>query len=81
MSLEEENQAELGGQMSFLEHLDELRRRLINSIVILAIAFGICFYFSENVFEFLSGIPSNWETFILAQTIDPSGRKNLFSME
>ena len=59
MDFEENNQEEaIGGQMSFLEHLDELRRRLIYSILILAIAFGICFKFSENIFEFLS-VPIN----------------------
>ncbi len=29
---------ELGGQMSFLEHLDELRRRLIRSFIFMFIA-------------------------------------------
>ena len=43
-----------GGQMSFLEHLDELRRRLVNSIIIVIIAFILCFAFSDNIFEFLS---------------------------
>lgn len=53
---QEENQTEenLGGQMSFMEHLDELRRRLINSVIALAIAFCICFYFSESIFNFLA---------------------------
>lgn len=58
MNLEEENEAELGGQMSFLEHLDELRKRLIRSVIILTIAFLICFGFSENIFQFLS-VPVN----------------------
>lgn len=43
-----------GGQMSFLEHLDELRRRLVNSVIIVIIAFIICFYFSDTIFRFLS---------------------------
>jgi sec-independent protein translocase protein TatC len=57
MDAVETNQAEekeLGGQMSFLEHLDELRRRLVNSAVIILIAFVFCFYFSEKIFNFLS---------------------------
>lgn len=54
MEATEKNQEELGGQMSFLEHLDELRRRLINSVIIIIIAFLICFYFSGNIYEFLS---------------------------
>ena len=45
---------ERGGQMSFLEHLDELRKRLVNSVIIVIIAFVFCFYFSDNIFNFLS---------------------------
>lgn len=59
MSAEEENQTEeLSSQMSFLEHLDELRRRLIKSVIIVFVAFIICFYFSPNIFNFLS-VPIN----------------------
>src|SRR3954452_20546443 len=50
----EQTEPELrGGEMSFLEHLDELRRRLVKSALIIAVAFGICFYFSDNIFHFL----------------------------
>jgi len=42
-------------KMSFLEHLDELRRRIIFAIVSLAIAFVACFTFSTEIFEFLMG--------------------------
>lgn len=45
---------ERGGQMSFLEHLDELRKRLVNSVIIIIIAFIFCFYFSDTIFRFLS---------------------------
>lgn len=41
--------------MSFLEHLDELRRRVIFAILSLAIAFVICFTFSTYIYEFLIG--------------------------
>lgn len=41
--------------MSFLEHLDELRRRIIFAIISLAIAFVICFTFSTHIYEFLIG--------------------------
>lgn len=40
--------------MSFLEHLDELRRRIVNSVIILVIAFGVCWYFSDRIYNFLS---------------------------
>lgn len=59
--MEEENQtaeSELGGQMSFLDHLDELRKRLVRSVIILTIAFCICFGFSKYIFQFLS-VPVN----------------------
>lgn len=41
--------------MSFLEHLDELRRRIIFAILSLAIAFVVSFTFSTQIFEFLMG--------------------------
>ncbi|HEV8592815.1 MAG TPA: twin-arginine translocase subunit TatC [Pyrinomonadaceae bacterium] len=43
-----------GGQMSFLEHLDELRKRLVNSVIIIIVAFCACWYFSGVIFNFLS---------------------------
>lgn len=42
------------GQMSFLEHLDELRSRLVRSVIILVVSFLICFYFSNVIYDFLS---------------------------
>jgi sec-independent protein translocase protein TatC len=42
-------------KMSFLEHLDELRQRIVFAIVSLAIAFVACFTFSTEIFEFLMG--------------------------
>jgi sec-independent protein translocase protein TatC len=48
------NQEELSDQMSFLEHLDELRRRLVNSVIIVVIAFVFCWSVSDRIFNFLS---------------------------
>ena len=42
-------------KMSFLEHLDELRRRIVFAIISLAVAFVVCFTFSTQIFEFLMG--------------------------
>lgn len=42
------------GQMSFLEHLDELRKRLVRSVVFIVIAFIGCFFVSQYIYEFLS---------------------------
>jgi sec-independent protein translocase protein TatC len=43
-----------GKQMSFLEHLEELRQRLVRSVIAIALAFGICFYFADNIYGFLA---------------------------
>ncbi len=55
--VEEEVEQE-GLQMSFLDHLDELRRRLVNSVVAIMIAFILCWLVSDRIFNFLS-IPIN----------------------
>ena len=41
--------------MTFLEHLDELRRRIIISLIAVLISFGICFAFAQQIFDFLMG--------------------------
>ena len=38
---------------SFVEHLTELRSRLVKSIVYLFIFFIICYFFAENIYSFL----------------------------
>src|SRR4051812_326455 len=43
-----------GGEMSFLEHLDELRRRLVNSVIFITLAFVACWFLSEPIYKFLS---------------------------
>jgi sec-independent protein translocase protein TatC len=40
--------------MSFLEHLEELRVRLIHSVAALAVGFGLCWGFREHIFHFLT---------------------------
>jgi len=44
----------LGGAMTFLEHLDELRKRLLHGAAAVGIAFAICWAFSEQIFRFLA---------------------------
>ena len=39
---------------SFISHLVELRDRMIKSIVVVLILFGVCFYFSGDLMKFLS---------------------------
>ena len=41
------------GTMSFLDHLDELRKRLIRSALFIAAAFVICWIFSDKIYDFL----------------------------
>jgi sec-independent protein translocase protein TatC len=48
------SEEELGGQMSFLEHLDELRRRLIHSFVFVFLAAVVCWFFSAPIYSFLA---------------------------
>lgn len=36
-----------------LDHLIELRNRLLKSVVALLLCFGVCFYFSDQIFAFL----------------------------
>ena len=42
-----------GGKMSFLEHLDELRKRIIRSVIAIFIGFLIACFFIEPVFAFI----------------------------
>ncbi len=48
------NEEELGGQMSFLEHLDELRRRLIRSFIFVFVAAVGCWFVSVPIYSFLA---------------------------
>ena len=40
-------------QGSFVEHLTELRSRLVKSFIYLFICFIICYFFAENIYRFL----------------------------
>lgn len=42
------------GQMSFLEHLDELRKRLVRSVIFIVLAFLGCWFVSQDIYNFLS---------------------------
>ena len=52
--IETSQEPEAGTQMSFLEHLDELRKRLVKSVIIVFLAFLFCYYFSQDIYNFLS---------------------------
>lgn len=40
--------------MSFLEHLEELRQRLLRSVIAMVVAAGVCFLFSNRIYGFLA---------------------------
>jgi sec-independent protein translocase protein TatC len=42
-----------GGQMSFLEHLDELRRRIIHALLAIALGVFVGFFFINRLVDFL----------------------------
>jgi sec-independent protein translocase protein TatC len=50
----EQREDDLSGQMSFLEHLDELRTRLIRSIVFVVLAASIAWFVSKPIYSFLA---------------------------
>jgi Sec-independent protein secretion pathway component TatC len=50
----DDGEDDLGGQMSFLEHLDELRKRLIRSIVFVFLAAMLCWFVSDRIYNFLA---------------------------
>lgn len=42
------------GKMSFLEHLDELRKRLVHIAIYLFAGFAVCLFFSADIYDFIS---------------------------
>jgi sec-independent protein translocase protein TatC len=42
-----------GGKMSFLDHLDELRRRIIYAVLSVGVGFVIAFFFINDIFNFV----------------------------
>jgi len=44
-----------GGKMSFLEHLDEFRKRIINACLSIAVGIVASLFFLEPIYQFLTG--------------------------
>ncbi len=42
------------GKMSFLEHLDELRKRLVHVAIYIALGFLVCWFFHKQIYDFLA---------------------------
>jgi sec-independent protein translocase protein TatC len=58
-----------GEEATLVEHLDELRSRLMLSLVAIVPAFGIAYYFHEEVIEWLTGpLPEDKELVTLGVT-------------
>ena len=54
MTIEPENEGEgTLPRQPLLEHLIELRQRLIWSLMAIAVAFGVCYYFAPQIYAFL----------------------------
>lgn len=53
-SKDDADEEEIGGQMSFLEHLDELRTRLIRSMIFIFVASMFCWFVSDRIYNFLA---------------------------
>jgi sec-independent protein translocase protein TatC len=42
------------GKMSFLEHLDELRKRLVHIAIYVGVGFIVCWFFARPIYDFLA---------------------------
>jgi sec-independent protein translocase protein TatC len=51
---ERDEQEELTGQMSFLDHLEELRKRILHSLIAVAVAFAVTWTFRDQLFVIVS---------------------------
>jgi len=49
----EDDEEVLGGKMSFLEHLDELRQRVVKSCIAIAVGVVATFWFIQPIFDFI----------------------------
>jgi sec-independent protein translocase protein TatC len=67
---DEADDRDAGGKMSFLEHLDEFRRRLIRSLIALAIGVGLSIFFVDRILAFIM---------VPLQQMLPSGHQFIFT--
>jgi sec-independent protein translocase protein TatC len=50
---DDDDESSPGGKMSFLEHLDELRKRIVNSVLGVLVGVLVSFAFIQKIFNFL----------------------------
>ena len=65
-----EPEEEETGKMSFLDHLDELRKRLVRIVAYLGIGLIACFYFSKDIYNFIA---------VPLTSVLPAGTKPIFT--
>jgi sec-independent protein translocase protein TatC len=51
---DDDEQDDVAGRMSFLEHLEELRKRIINACLGIAVGVGFSFFFIQQIYDFLT---------------------------
>jgi len=51
---DDQEEEQLQGQMSFLDHLEELRKRIIHSLIAVGVAFSVSWYFANPLFVIIS---------------------------
>ncbi|PYS25604.1 MAG: twin-arginine translocase subunit TatC [Acidobacteria bacterium] len=51
---DDQQEDQLQGQMSFLDHLEELRKRIIHSLIAVGVAVCVCWYFADPLFVIIS---------------------------
>jgi sec-independent protein translocase protein TatC len=74
-----ENRAEEGREMNFMEHLEEIRARLIKSVIALALAMCICGAFADFlVTDLLIGPMKNYSSGMVLQNLVPYGQLTLY---
>jgi len=55
LDVEEEQQERRDlGSMSLLQHLEELRKRLINSVIAVAVGFFVAFWYHDQIYAWMS---------------------------
>ncbi len=65
----DDDEQDLGGSMTFMEHLAELRERIIRSLIALLIAMVICFVFAESILVIIQDtVPEG----VTLQTLSPA---------
>jgi sec-independent protein translocase protein TatC len=67
---DQDPESDEGGKMSFLDHLDELRRRIIYSVVAVLIGLGLALFFVDRLFEFI---------FLPMQAMLPAGQTLIYT--